>query len=185
MDSITKIKAIREGGSVKRCHIMPIINEYDVAQHSYNVLSLLLVLNPNMSANLTKAALWHDVAERWLGDVPATAKWTYPSFAHPYEAAEDTVLEALSLKPEITEDEKRWLKGADMLELWMFCIDQLNLGNRNVMQMKNKCEEFLLRETTPKEITEVFRKLRKCPIASAGNYISCSRLSDFFVDNLS
>ena len=70
-----RVLAAREGGNVLRCHTVPHHGQYSVGKHSYDALSLLLLLHPNPSMNLVKATLWHDCAERFVGDMPAPAKW--------------------------------------------------------------------------------------------------------------
>ena len=69
-----QVRAARESVAVRRAHIMYTARHYDIAQHCYNMAAMLMLLHPNPSAELIKAVLFHDVAERWTGDMPATAK---------------------------------------------------------------------------------------------------------------
>ena len=67
------------------------------------------------------AALYHDVPEIILGDIPATAKWDYPELHQAFERAEKKVMDDLGLNFVLTAEEKNRLKMADMLELVMYC----------------------------------------------------------------
>jgi 5'-deoxynucleotidase YfbR-like HD superfamily hydrolase len=131
---IERVRAVREAGHVKRCHNMPIHGEYTVGKHSYDALSLLLVLHPapGPSLNLVKATLWHDSGERWWGDLPAPAKWANAHLKAIYERAEQNTLEEHGIHFDLTADEKIWLNAVDKLEFWLFCLDQQGMGNRNV-----------------------------------------------------
>lgn len=135
------IKAAREGGHVRRCHTVPHHGEYSVGKHSYDALSMLMILHPNPSMNLVKAVLWHDCAERFVGDMPAPAKWLNPSLEAQYEAAEVEAQQASGLViPELTEEEQNWLDAVDRAELLLWTYDQMFLGNYH-------CQQFLTATT--------------------------------------
>ena len=68
------------------------------------------------------ASLYHDVPELILGDIPATAKWSYPEVQKAFEDAEKKVFEDLGLIFVLTAEEKNRLKMADMLELVLYSI---------------------------------------------------------------
>lgn len=132
------IKAFREGGQVKRFHTVPIVGEQTVGAHSYNVLSLLLVLCENPSIQLIKAVLWHDVAERWLGDVPPPAKWASRDFNDTYSRLERKLNKRLGL-PELSQVEENWLNAVDKIELLLFCDEQIEgFGNNNLKDTRGR-----------------------------------------------
>ena len=120
-DSMTpsaKLVAQREGGMVRRCHSAPyVIGTQDNAQHTFNMLILAYGLHPNPSPELIKAITFHDLHERYAGDLPATAKRMNPRLRTEYEA----VCKSIDLKIGTTvaivrPDEQRWLKALDGLE---------------------------------------------------------------------
>lgn len=125
---------VRDGGGVKRCHTFPIIGEQTVAAHSWGVAQIIRRLWPECSKTLLLAALDHDVAERWTGDVPADAKWRNPNLRAELAKVETQVEHELGLNQGwlLSETEQHMLKWADRLELLQFCVDQRRLGNRNV-----------------------------------------------------
>lgn len=105
-----------------RYHTAPMqMERQTVGAHSYAVSILIDQLWPDSSKQLIMAALYHDVPELILGDIPATAKWDYPELHQAFERAEKKVMDDLGLNFVLTAEEKNRLKMADMLELVMYC----------------------------------------------------------------
>lgn len=146
------IKQLREAGAVKRCHTHA-GPTYNIAEHSFGVASILIALMPQRpSAELLRAALTHDVPERWTGDTPAWAKWASPELARALEALEERILESLGLEEELTPYEARWLKAADSLELWLWCKEQAGLGWTWAGAIIENLEAHLGRNPPPPEV---------------------------------
>jgi hypothetical protein len=139
---VERVLAVREGGHVERCHTTPKHGGYDVAQHSYGALSLLLLLHPRPSNTLIKAILWHDVPERWTGDIPKPAKWASPALNDAEKILEAELLAHLGLLGILTEDDMAWLHAVDMLDFWIWTQEQAHLGNRNVEDLKTKVDDY-------------------------------------------
>jgi 5'-deoxynucleotidase YfbR-like HD superfamily hydrolase len=165
-ESIVKAKtleilSLRASGHTKRWHTLQIIGEQTVAEHSAQAVSLLFMLYPgDPSTNLTKALLWHDSSERYVGDSPAPARRDNPEFSRSYEAVEHIFMlaahpfafHALSL---LTDTERAWLKAIDVLELLLFCGDQSLLGNTHLNVVAGRALNYLRTDTnTPKEVLE-------------------------------
>lgn len=130
---IRQIKAAREGSAVRRCHTTPHHGEYTVGKHSFDALCLLMFLHPDPPMHLVKAVMFHDLGERWVGDMPATAKMLNQALGAEYEKAEENALEANFIYlPKLTDEERDWLNAVDKLELYLWCLDQLTLGNHNI-----------------------------------------------------
>lgn len=167
MNDVIRLTATREAGTVRRCHVVPHHGQYNVAQHSYGAVSLLLLLHPSPSLDLVKAVQWHDVAERWLGDLPAPAKWAHPELRQSYEAAEEKILQALGFSVELTEWDLRWLCAVDTLELWLWCREEEALGNSRVVPMREACEKTIEDHTRasslPEPVSVLYRQLRSSP----------------------
>lgn len=173
MDQITikQVRAAREGGNVRRCHTVPHHGEYTVGKHSYDAANLLLFLNPDASVNLIKAVLWHDLGERWTGDVPYPAVRRDAEFAAAYRRLEKEGMERHGIKmPELTQDETNWLSCVDKLELLLWAYDQTALGNKMVCEyitVLNKWfEDAEAENRAPKVVVKFWR------------YYSFQRLSD-------
>lgn len=158
------VGCLREAGAVARCHTFPHCGDYSVGQHSWDAASLLLALHPHPTIALVKAVLWHDVAERWTGDVPAVAKWRSPELVDALALAEARVFDALGIQPldGLTLNEQIWLHAVDKLELWLWCKDQLQLGNRRAAAVLGRLDSWFVGATmagrVPTEIGQVLRE---------------------------
>lgn len=142
-NTVTSITATREGGAVRRFHACnPTGLHYDVAQHSWGALNLLLLLHPCPSLVLVKAVQWHDVPERWTGDVPATAKWARPALKEQLEAMEEEVLRHYGLwVGRLLPADAGWLQAVDTLELWMWCREHRDVSRFS--QVEKNCANLL------------------------------------------
>lgn len=151
-----RIKFAREGGEVRRCHTQRIIGEYDVAQHCYGMLCILRILEPKPSIDLIWAILAHDSPERLIGDIPRPAKWAGVVNEERIASLENEILKDVGLDYKLTPEENSWLEGLDIVELWLWTLDQDNLGNKNILIMKNRIEQYILktwRKMPPQLIT--------------------------------
>lgn len=162
---IDQIMAAREAGHVQRCHVVPHHGAYNIDGHSYNALSLLLILHPapGPSLFLVRAVLWHDHAERFVGDMPATAKWINYKLGEEYELCEARAHDKIGLVNlgELSDNDRAWLDGVDKLELYMWCLDQEALGNRHTMHFATNLDAWLEknRSRLPDQIQAVWGEL--------------------------
>ena len=129
---LEQLRALREAGHVERCHTLAHHGSYSVAAHSWQALVLLRELHPRPSPELVWAVALHDVAERYLGDLPSPTKASSEGLAGAYELAEERTLQAMGVDLEINQEEFRWLQAIDKLELYLWCQDQQALGNQHV-----------------------------------------------------
>lgn len=135
---------LRVGGRVKRWHTVQTLKEETVAQHTYGVISMLVDLcNGKPSAKLLMAALYHDIAEQFTGDIPATTKWNYPEIATAIKNAELDIETRMGAVLELTPEESLLLKAADMLDLCWFCLEDRALGNKNVIDVYERGMDYL------------------------------------------
>lgn len=164
MDLLKKLRIVREAGHVERAHNVPHHGSYSVGKHSYDVVSILLLLHPSPSNQLIRAALWHDMPERFLGDLPAPAKWYNPKLNKQYQDAEQSVLDRFGehdLMSRLTLEETDWLHAADRLELLMWADDQLALGNRHIEPLRANVIKWFEHHsgTTPAPILSILNDL--------------------------
>lgn len=122
-------RSSRSANKVKRYHTIDLIVPETVGHHCANVALLCAHIAGNPSAELLLAALTHDYAEQFTGDIPATAKWAYPALESVLGQIEAEV-DQYNLK--LTETEKFILKQADMLDLCFKCVEELKMGNTTV-----------------------------------------------------
>lgn len=131
----------RTGNAVKRYHTLNLIVPETVGHHSANVALLCVQLAGNKpSANLLMAALTHDLAEQYTGDVPATTKWNYPALKSMLDDIEDNYVPL----PELTSKETRILKQADMLDLCFKMKEEMMMGNVAMADVMTRGINYLL-----------------------------------------
>jgi 5'-deoxynucleotidase YfbR-like HD superfamily hydrolase len=90
------------------------------------------------------AAMYHDVAEVIIGDMPATTKWKYPDLAEVLAQAEQKVEQELNLQFALSEREKIILKMCDMLELVLYSAEQLKMGNNYYEEVLSNGIRYLI-----------------------------------------
>ena len=138
------IKAARNGNAVKRWHTRRMLTSDTVGEHTANVLAIIFALDSSPSRNLLQAALYHDTAEQWTGDIPATAKWRSARLKQACDSLEDDMMLENSIKVPTLEDEERLaLKWADMLELLYRCFDEIELGNSTMHEVFKRGVDYL------------------------------------------
>lgn len=130
------------------------------------MMSMLLVLHPNPSLRLIRAVNEHDAPEYVLGDAPSPAFRKYPSYGYVYNQVNELIMQELGVEHDsLTEEEKNWLECLDKLEPFLFAVDQLRLGNKNMYDViKNVDQWFVVRELdgdVPREIQAIFNQIRE------------------------
>jgi 5'-deoxynucleotidase YfbR-like HD superfamily hydrolase len=135
-----RIQFILEGGSVVRFHARPGLLQQTDAAHSWGVAVLVYLLSPvQPSVELLMAALTHDLAEQFMGDVPAPAKWALGA-QEAYARLENEKLQRYGLNfcGLLSANEARLLKLADTMDGMLHCCKEAALGNRTVHLMYGK-----------------------------------------------
>lgn len=156
--TLTAILELRRAGRVQRCHGIPYHGSYSVAEHTYQMLNLLMSLCPKPSKALIEAILYHDSAELEIGDTPRPAKTRFPDLGKAVAKAEEVVNSELSvMQDKLLPSELAWLRGLDLLELAMWCLDQLDMGNKNVMPVLDRCHDAIQEQEMPEEIREFLK----------------------------
>jgi 5'-deoxynucleotidase YfbR-like HD superfamily hydrolase len=140
--SYLQLRAQREGGQVLRNHTCPHIGTYSVAEHSHQMLVLLYGLHPNPSAYLAQAITYHDLAERYVGDLPAPVRLSDPDVGEAVKRLEQEVSRRMGLEVPLTGEEVVWLNALDKVEHYLWCQDQLSMGNSFVKGQIRKLEEI-------------------------------------------
>lgn len=157
-ETIRLAQAIREGGHTERMHVIPHNMPYSVGKHSWNMIALLWVLHPDPSKELILAAAFHDVAERWGGDTPSFAKNRInPQLGVELRKMELVVDRTLGIDIPLGIPDKDWLNAVDLLELLMYCADDMASGNMHVSTTYDNCVELLTKAWVPDEVVEFVR----------------------------
>jgi 5'-deoxynucleotidase YfbR-like HD superfamily hydrolase len=123
------IQFIAAGAEVTRYHTVFTFNNETVGHHSHGVAMMVLMMKPDASASLLKAALYHDLAEQVVGDIPSPAKRRF-GLAERLDRLELAVIEEAGIEnPALTDEEARILKLADIAQGALFCAREIQLGN--------------------------------------------------------
>ena len=165
-EKIDEALSLRASGYVKRWHTIQHVGAAQtIAEHSAQALSLLLILHPDPSPALVKALLWHDSAEREVGDTPAPVLRANPEFAAMYKRLEDEFFTAHPTVAiamlELSEEDQYWLKAIDRLELVLWCADQIYMGNRHCEIVMRRAVNYILsNEKTPSTVRDFVVELQ-------------------------
>lgn len=156
-NEMDQIKFAREAAAVRRCHTLRTVGSYDVGQHSFGMLTLLAILKPDASAELMRFIIAHDTPERLTGDHPRTAKWAGLLEEDKLRDFEDDVMSEVFGDISLPDEERGWFIGLDMLELYLWAKDQINLGNLNVRRMMKRIDKWFYekQDNIPGEIMAV------------------------------
>lgn len=143
-EHVTKVLRLREAGHVERCHTIPHHGSYPVGLHTFHMLAMLVVLHPDPHPLLFQAIIYHDVHERWTGDVPPVVRRLVPEFAASYDSA-CTKIEKAADCPNVflSSDGRMWIRALDRLEFFLWCHDQVNLGNQHVAECMGEITRWL------------------------------------------
>lgn len=156
LSKLEQILNTRAGGAVERCHTIRHLGSYSNAQHQWGVAMLLWALYPaDVATKLVWHALTHDVPEGLTGDVPSTAK-THETVLDDWINAEFD----LPLICTLTEEEHRILRSCDILELYIWSLEQLAQGNSYAAEVTDNILMYA-REKLDKPAYELFCQLGK------------------------
>jgi 5'-deoxynucleotidase YfbR-like HD superfamily hydrolase len=123
-------------GTVKRYHTMESLQEDSVAQHSWGVVLLLIMLWPSAPSRMIIAAELHDFGEKATGDMPGPVKWSDPVLEALLEKLEHEHMRS-SLPPFLADvissiNDAEWalVELCDRAEFCIRMIHERKLGNR-------------------------------------------------------
>ena len=149
------ITEIRKGLNVKRFHTTVRIQEETVGHHSANVAAILLRLEPDCSRDVLVAALMHDVDEVYTGDVPAPFKWDNPDAKHALAVGGMDYVDKHDIPyPHLSEHDANLLKLADMADLVLSSLEELNRGNRYAKELITNGQNFIKKMYLDSKVTD-------------------------------
>jgi len=159
-DTITeRIRFLREGGEVLRCHTHGSPDPtYNVARHTFNVVNLLLMLHPDPSVEMIKAAMWHDAPERMTGDIPAVTKWESPELTEALRHLENRIMAHYGLETFLDDNEQMWVKCCDRLELYLWASEQWVRGDNRFDFMRTKLLAWFESHEVPLQVNRVLEQ---------------------------
>lgn len=127
-----KLAFIYAGGKLKRFHARDTLNVQNIADHSFGVAWLVHLMygDASMPAKVLLSALGHDLGEQIAGDVPGDTKAKVPELAALMNKLEDDALLTMDLQFNLSKEEARIVKLADIFEGMMFCIRERKMGSK-------------------------------------------------------
>lgn len=138
-------------GQVTRKHTMVNIRAENVAEHTWGVVHLIMMLWPGVPVPVLYAAQYHDFGEKATGDVPATVKWAHPTVAATFDLLENAHIQQslprwiLNPLDSLTDFQKGFLSFCDRAELCLSQSRERRMGNTLAMgafvRSYNKAEE--------------------------------------------
>lgn len=126
------------GAEVLRYHTVSTLQRETVGHHSHGVACLVLLLEPQAGARLLRAALLHDLAEQYTGDIPSPAKREYGIGEQVDQLERRLMAEAGIAYPQLDPADTRILKLADIAHGALFCVRELSLGNRRMSRVYDR-----------------------------------------------
>ncbi len=135
MNAIKLLRALDAAQNVARWHTVRTLGRQNLAEHSYEVA--LICARVGAPAFLIQRALEHDLGEEATGDVPAPFKRGAPQAGTLIDRAEEQyatgTLGCLIADSNVPAD--MWLlKFADIVSGLRFALDELELGNRRMLE---------------------------------------------------
>ena len=152
MDINKKVAMLRECSKVERCHTMPHHGTYSNGQHSFDMMTLAWALMPLVTRNVMLAIMFHDLPERWTGDMPGCMKAEDAEFSKRMAIVEHRIERAMGWRVELTDDERMWIKAIDKLELLLWANEQIFMGNTAAHQIVNSLSKWFEVNKVPVEV---------------------------------
>jgi hypothetical protein len=152
----------RSGGRVERCHGLPHLGTYNNATHQWGVAMLMHYIWPDDFPRLALQCLTHDVAEAWVGDIPAPTCRYAPGLKDTLGTIETNINHSLLLpaENELEPDDYAKLKACDRLEFWLWCCEQELYGNLFAVEGKKEIERYFVEVPLPEAAQTVYQELR-------------------------
>jgi hypothetical protein len=170
MNTFERTMMLRDAGGVRRWHTESrwIGERQTVGHHTFGVLVILTQITPKeqLTPRLIKAALFHDLGERVVGDVPSPTKWwmRYQTGGNPLDTLEGNILQAAGCNIELTNVEHQFLDTADMLDFCFEATEQFLMGNLGLLSLFDRVEKRHVRNqqlmSISQEATELYDSFR-------------------------
>lgn len=153
---LTVLMNLRRLNNIQRCMTFPVIKSETVASHSCFVGMLCSVVGREYNATyevsvdmgvLLEKAIFHDSEEAYTSDIPWNVKHfneeVYKSIEDMIESRLNDIFDNCSYTSDLHDviiECKLGLEGrivnlCDMIELALYCYDELNMGNNNMLSL--------------------------------------------------
>lgn len=147
----------RHGLQVRRYHTWRTIQTQSVGEHSAQISRIMITVWPECPRHLLVHAILHDVGEM-TGDLPYPVKRNDPELKSRMTLAELRTHRKMSEKfmlphpVSLSEDEEKFFKFCEYLEMYEHCLQEQNTGNKYAVVMSTRmllAASTLLGKLTP------------------------------------
>lgn len=128
MNPLVEATLYRDAGAVKRYHVKRVQRTQTIAEHTFGILMLIKQVCPDCRKEVYNAVLHHDLPELFTGDIPAPIKRVHPELRPLMERIEEDLVPLHQDIP-LSIPEAILLKWADRMELVLWCLEEVRLGN--------------------------------------------------------
>lgn len=153
-----------QAGRILRFHSSPGGGRQNIADHTWGMAMIFRHLFPeHWNSDIATWILFHDVPEIATGDVPFPTKRKHPLLVEELDKAEEEFIKEFSL-PDIKLSGKEFnlCKIADALELYVYSVHEIGLGNQYALQWKENIShalQFLIDRTASDYSEEIARRI--------------------------
>lgn len=145
--NLRTINKYRNGYRVERLHTVPHHTPYNNGNHSANAAMIgyeLAKINHLKTSDIILALLLHDLHEADLGDIPAPMKRSSPEISKCISKAESNWdSHNIPDYPALCQASKEVVKAADIMELGLYCLDELQMGNKHIIHVLKNVIRYL------------------------------------------
>lgn len=148
----------RRGGAVQRYHTWPTLQTQTVAEASWNVCRILVMIWPDAPAQAITHALLNDCGEIVTGDLPYPVKANNPALkAETIRLETDAFVSMGIAHLEAAPADDIWrrrVKIADCIEMWEFNLEEQALGSGYAELLSDDMNGLIWRLTKEFELSE-------------------------------
>lgn len=134
----------RSAGKVTRFHTWERLREQSIAEHTWQLIRIVLAIWPDAPREVLVEVMFHDVGERVSGDAPYPTKAESPALKTEMDRLENagrlgmTPWGVVAHKP-LDADAHAIVKMAEFIEMWEYALDEVALGNANCVVIRDRC----------------------------------------------
>lgn len=156
----------RLAGEVSRYHTWPHLRQQSVAEHSWQVMRIMLAIYPMVPRVLLIHCMAHDAGEIGTGDIPYPIKKENPDLKEIMDELETETISAMALKwnfpseVALSPEEKLIFKLAEFIEMWEWALKEQLLGNEFAEVVGSRCltEAYSLCDKLSQDIAGLAKK---------------------------
>ena len=138
------IRKVLQSGDVVRFHNSIGMDKQKNSEHEWEVALILQYIYPECSKELLLAALTHDAAEYYTGDIPFPIKQASPELKSVLDKLERHCEEDNGVHFNLHPEEAYFLKLADTLSGMWYCIQQVKEGKVCAKRPFRKWRKFII-----------------------------------------